>query len=1013
MENNCVIKDRCKLLLALLIFSFSMCSMFGNTRGINSFELAEFQHRIKGVVTDSNNVPIQGVNVEIKGSSGGTFTNKEGVFYLEAAPSDVLILSYIGFKSLEFVVGSSVELSIVLEEDVMDLDAVTVNAGYYSVKERERTGNIAKVNAEDIELQPIVSPIEALQGRMAGVEIQQQSGVPGNAPMIRIRGQNSLRYEGNYPLYIVDGVPINSAPVEGGSNIYDVGAIGGIDPLSTLNLSNIESIEVLKDADATAIYGSRGANGVVLITSKKSTYNKKTEIETRWYSGFGKVSRSMKLLNTQQYLTLRRAALSNDGRAPDESTDYDLLLWDQNRYTDWQEVLLGKTSTITDINVAASGGNASTSFQLGGSYHKEGVIFPGDNYYQKVTGNLSLNHISKNKKLGIALSMNYGVDKNNVPATTGDSFISMALSLPPNAPELYNEDGSLHWEKWEYSSNLNNPLAAILNRTSSDMGYNIITNLSLSYKLLSGLNLKINSGYTNLTREYKGLFSKNEYRPEDRDDRNDRSTESHRARRSWIIEPQLLYTTKIGGGTINGLVGLTFQQTESKNLIISGEGFVSKALIKDMTAAEDVRVLDNTNVNYKYNAIFARLGYNWEHKYIINLTGRRDGSSRFGPDKRFANFWAIGGAWIFTEEPFVKNKLSFLSFGKLRGSYGTTGSDQIGDYGYIDAYEATPGPNGLYPTQLTNPDYSWEENRKLEVALDLGLIKDRITLGVSWYRNRSSNQLVGYPLPGMTGFASVQANLPATVQNEGWEFEVSTLNINSHDFKWQTFVNLSVPKNKLIRFPNIDQTSYVNRYRVGHPLNIQLLYEYEGIDPETGLYSVKDINADERYDYEDRKVIRNVGRKFFGGLSNNLTYKGIGLQFLWEFVGQDSYKYNFGSPGNITQQELEFFERWEEGNNHNIQKISQSSDARRAYTNYNSSNRSIVNSSFVRLKSLSLAYNLPGDVIKQVGMTGCKIFLQGQNLFTITKYNGLNMDSPGRSTMPTLRTITLGVQLNF
>ncbi len=964
---------------------------------------------ITGTITDKDGLPVPGATVSIKDSNNGTLTNMEGNYELTAPAGATLVISYLGFKSREVAVDGREEIDIQLEEDVEALGAVEINAGYYNTTERERTGNISRVSGEEIELQPIVSPLEALQGRMAGVEVIQQNGVPGNAPVIRIRGRNSLRSDGNYPLYIIDGVPINSTPQSGGSNVYRE----GIDPLSTLNLSNIESIEVLKDADATAIYGSRGANGVVLITTKKGTgYDRKTEVEARWYSGIGKVSNKMNLVNTEEYLTLRRTAIQNDNREPDETTDYDLLLWDQNRYTDWQEELFGGTSSITDINVSASGGNATTSFRLGGSYHKEGMVFPGDNSYHKVTGALQLNHTSENKKLGINLSLNYGVDKSTVLAHGGTNFINTALALPPNAPALYNGDGSLHWEEWEYST-WNNPLAGVLHRTTTDEGNNIIANMGLSYQLFEGLTFKANMGYTYLNRLYKGLFSKNQYSPENRDATNHESVENHRTRRSWIIEPQLIYDTKIGEGNIDALIGLTFQQNGNKGISILGEGYTTESLIGDLSAAAATRVMNNERIAYKYNAIFARLGYNWKQKYFINLTGRRDGSSRFGPDKRFANFWAVGGSWIFTEEPFVKKHFPFLSFGKFRGSYGTTGSDQIGDYEYLDAYEATEGPNGLYPTQLTNPDYSWEENKKLEAAIELGFIKDRITMGVSWYRNRSSNQLVGFPLPSTTGFSTVQANLPATVQNTGWEFELSSLNISSESFRWQTFINLTLPNNKLVKFPNIDQTSYANRYRVGHPLNIQLLYQYDGIDPETGLYRVADINEDGRYGIEDRVVIKNLGRKYFGGVANNLSYKGFGFRSLLEFVKQDGPEGQMGLPGAKRNQTLDFYNTWQNGESHNIQKISESPDASAAYSRAYLSERFISDVSFIRLKTLALSYNLPNLPLQKIGLNSCKLFLQAQNLFTITNFNGLNVEYPGGNTIPALRTLTLGVQLHF
>jgi len=766
---------------------------------------------------------------------------------------------------------------------------------------------------------------------------------------------------------------------------------------------------VLKDAEATAIYGTRGANGIVLITTKKGTgYNRKTEIEARWYSGIGEVSRKMDLLNTRQYLILRRTALENDGREPDETSDYDLLLWDQNRYTDWQEELFGGTSQITNINISASGGNATTSFRLGGSYHKEGMVFPGDYGYDKITGGLHLNHNSENKKFSIDLSLNYGVDKSNVVA--GNQFISEALKLPPNAPSLYSEDGSLHWEEWEYSS-WDNPMAKVLHRKSTDKGHNFITNIGLSYELLKGLTFKTSMGYTQLSKEYKLLDSKDQYSPEFREVNKHKSTENLRKRQSWIIEPQLLYTTKIGIGTIDGLLGMTFQQNENKRTSIAGEGYVSESLMGDISAAEASRVNYNELNKYKYNAIFARLGYNYKRKYFINLTGRRDGSSRFGLDNRFANFWAVGGSWIFTEEPFLKNLYPFLSFGKIRGSYGTTGSDQIGDYAFLDAYESTEGPNGLYPSQLTNPDFAWEENKKLEVAIALSFMEDRIHLGTSWYRNRSSNQLVGFPLPSTTGFNTVQANFPATVENTGWEVELTIQNIHSKDFHWQTFVNFTIPKNKLISFPNLDQTAYADKYRIGQPLNIQLLYQYDGIDPETGLYQVVDVNQDDRFDIEDRVLIRNVGRRYFGGISNRLSYKGFGLQFLFEFVKQNRDETYFGLPGSKSVQSTEFFKEWQ--NSDRIQKISESFDALTAYNRAYESEHFTGDASFIRLRTLGLSYNIPKEPLQKMGISGCKLFIQAQNLLTITRFKGLNVDHSSAIAMPALRTITSGIQLHF
>ncbi|MDR5591139.1 SusC/RagA family TonB-linked outer membrane protein [Christiangramia sp. SM2212] len=961
-----------------------------------------YQQEISGTVTTLGGEPLLGVTVRVATKNYGTTTNLEGNYSIRANPGDMLVFSFIGFKTQEIRVSNQSMLNISLEEDVDALEEVTINAGYYNTTRRESTGNISRVTAEEIENQPVVSPIQALQGRMAGVEVTPGGNLPGQAATIRIRGRNSLRDEGNFPLYIIDGVPINSTPIESFSNLGNV----GIDPLNTLNLSNIESIEVLKDADATAIYGSRGANGVVLITTKKGRQGK-TEIQARIYKGISTVPNRLELLKTEDYLQIRRRALENDGVEADEANAYDLVVWDQNRYTDWQEEFFGGSSQVTDINLNASGGNENTTYSLSGSYHKQGTIFLGDFDYNKVAAGLQLNHTSNNKKLNFNLSVNYGVDSNNLVGYLDLS--SFAFYLPPNAPSLFNDDQSINWNDWA-EVGLDNPLAGFYN-SSKTQSNNLISNLVITYQLLKGLEFKTNFGYTYFNSNEIVKRPRRSYNPATWDRIQHRSNHLITDRKSWITEPQLIYSSKIGKGTIDGLVGVTIQESTQNGLSLYGEGYVSESLIGSLSAAENIDSQTNQQSEYKYAALFARLGFNWDKKYYINLTGRRDGSSRFGPGNRFANFGAVGGAWIFSEETFIRDHVSFLSFGKLRGSYGTTGSDQIANYGFLDAYEPTLGAGGLYPTLLANPDYSWEVNKKIEAAVELGFIEDRINIGLSWYRNRSSNQLVGYPLPEITGFTNVQANLPATVQNTGWEIELSTFNFQSPKFSWQTSLNLSFPKNELVRYPNLEQSSYANIYRVGHPLNIALLYNYEGLDPETGFYSVEDVNGDGNLNFEDRTIIRNSGREFFGGLNNNLNYKNFSLQFLWEIVKQNGRLALFNA-GELRNQRTDVIRALDE--NSGYQQISASSQAIIAYDNVLNSTFSRTDASFIRLKTISLAYSLPNTFLNSLGLNSGKLFLNGQNLFTITPYEGIDPEAPNLGTsFPSLKTISFGIQLNF
>lgn len=987
------------VLISLFLFLYILTVGVNAANNPNSYIITVAQQEVKGVVSDQNGIPLPGVTVLVKGKNRGTTTNIDGEYRIAIEPGDILVFSFMGYTSLEEPVNGRREIVIQLEEDISILGEIQINAGYYNTTRRESTGNISRVTAEEIELQPVISPLQALQGRMAGVEVTSGGINPGTASTIRIRGTNSLRKEGNFPLYIIDGVPINSTPVESNSLMRT----SGIDPLNNLDVNNIASIEVLKDADATAIYGSRGANGVVLITTKKNR-GVGSLIETRFYYGMATIPERLDLLNTQEYLSIRRTAFENDGVTPTQKNAYDLVLWDQNRYTDWQEFLIGGTAETSNASLTFSGGNESTSFRLGGSYFTQGTIFPGDYDYQKMTGSFNLNHLSRDNKFILNLSTNYGIDVNDLVGNV--SYNASTIHLPPNAPAIFNEDGSLNWEDWG-AAGLNNPLQGYFN-TSNTQTNNLISNLGLSYEFLPGFQFKTSLGYTYYDSSELLKLPLTSYNPSENFKNNSMHFKANRS--SWIIEPQLVFSRSLNKFNIQTLIGATFNENSAVAESFQAHGYASDALVGNIGAAEDIILAKRENTEYRYAALFARLGFDWDKKYFINLTARRDGSSRFGPNNRFANFGAVGAAWIFSEEHFIKNRLPFLSFGKLRGSYGTTGNDQIGDYGYLDAYEATRGPGGLYPTGLANPDYSWEINKKLEGAIEMGFLKDRLRFSLSHYQNRSSNQLVGYPLPAMTGFTSVQANLPATVENSGWEVELTSLNIQNNNFRWETSFNISFPKNELISYPNIEQSSYANTYKIGHPLNISLLYEYTGLDPVTEFYTIRDVNEDGRFDYNDRVVIQDRNREFYGGLNNNLVYKNFSLQFFWEFVKQEGILTSFGAGtlGNSMQQMLSALD-----GSGPYQRISQSSASRNAYNNVLNTPFPIRDASYLRLKTLSLSYSFPGNMTQNIGVKNSRVFLHAQNLFTATSYDGLDPENPYSAAIGNLRTIMGGLEINF
>lgn len=964
---------------------------------------------ITGKVTDATTQqPMAGVNVIVKGTTEGTTTDADGIFIIWAEDKDVLVFSFIGYVTFETPVGGRTAIDVVLEQDIKNLKEVEVNAGYWEVKEWERTGNIVKVTAKDIQGQPVSNPLATLQSRVPGLEITQQNGVPGGSFTVRIRGTNSIG-SGNDPLYIIDGVPYTSTTLAMAETSGELLA-GGTSPLNYINPSDILSMEVLKDASATAIYGSRGANGVILITTKKGQQGK-PRINVNYYNGFSKTAYFVDLLNTQQYIEMRKEAFENYNGIPTISNATDLMVWDTIRYTNWQKELIGGTARTNDAQLSLSGGDKLTQFFIGGGFHKETTVFPGDNSEQRVSTHFSLTDFSPNQKLKTSISISYSKTSSNL---LGGDLTGAALKLAPNAPALFDDGGNLNWEHQTWT----NPLNYLIKQYEAKTD-NLIGNMVVSYMVLPGLDIKTNLGYTNTIMKAITITPNRFYGVPDVAQTYQHSTVFANASfQNWIIEPQANYKKQIGSGVLNILVGTSFLEQVREGSAIMGKGFASEALMKNIGAATDRTSGTNYYSQYRYHAIFGRINYVWNDKYIIDLTGRRDGSSRFGPGRQFANFGAVGAAWIFSREGFAKDLLPVLSFGKLRISYGASGNDQIGDYEYLNTFTSAPtymdNPS-ITPTRLFNADFAWEVNRKFESALEWGLWEDKVRAGVSYYRNHSSNQLIGYPLPPTTGFSSIRSNFPAVVQNYGWEIVINTMNIKTSSFVWRTSFNYSRPRNKLKAFPNLENsTAYANTLVVGQPLSISKYYHYQGLNAETGVYQIEDLDGNGAYNILDRQTISFLGTYYYGGLQNSLNYKGFQLDFSFQFVKQTKRNFLPGAPGIMTNQHNSVMNRWQNpGDITSVQKFTaQSNDASQFFSRYALSDQSVVDASFVRLKNFSFSYLIQNEILKKIGMQNIRVFILGQNLLTFTQYIGLDPESSS-SSLPPLRTLTGGIDLIF
>jgi len=963
---------------------------------------------VRGTVKDAAGDGIAGATVQVKGTTKGTTTDMDGHFTLsEIQRGSVLIISTLGYETRQVELKAP-SILIGLNLDIRKLDE-TVIIAYGTTTKRYNTGSVSTVKSSDIEKQPISNPLQALQGRVPGMIITQNTGAPGGGFNVRIRGQNSLRPEGNNPLFIVDGVPYTANLL----NNLGFTVVGNGSPLNYINPADIESIDILKDADATAIYGSRGANGVVLITTKKGKEGK-VKVDLNIYKGIGKVTRKIDLLNKDQYLAMRHEAFRNDNAIPDASTAPDLLVWDTTRYTDWQKLLIGGTAEYTDVQASVSGGTENTQYLIGSGFHKETTVFPGDFADQRGSVHFNINSRSANQKFKVSLSGNYSADRNHI---SNYDFTSSILEAP-NAPEIYNSDGTLNWANstW-YSNPMSRLLQVYKNRTN-----NLVSSALVGYEFIPGLELKVSLGYTNM--QVKELTTTPIASFDPAWGITTGSSEfTNNTISSWIVEPQIMYRRNLGKGILTGLVGTTIQQNRNEGQMLRADGITDDALLESIKAASTITVNSETNIRYKYNAIFGRLNYNWDGKYLVNLTARRDGSSRFGPGKQFANFGALGLAWIFSEENFIKRSLPFISFGKLRGSYGTTGNDQITDYGFLGLYNPTQfpyqGSQGLYPNNLFNADFAWEINRKLEGGIELGFVKDRILLNASYFRNRSSNQLVGLSLPPSTGFNTILSNLPAVIQNTGWEFLLEGRIIHTKDFSWTSSANLTIPSNKLVAYPGLESSAYNYLYIVGESVYIQRMYRSLGVDPQTGQYQFADSKGNPTInpDYNtDRTAIINTAPKYYGGFQNSFQFKGFQLNFLIQFVKQTGRSYRMGSyPGSMgINQPTTVLERWQRpGVETRIQRFDPNYTLYQSFDYASTSDLAYSDASFIRMKNLSLSYQVPEKCRQKLHMQNIRLYVQGQNLFTITNYIGMDPENQSFKNLPPLRVITAGIQLTF
>lgn len=983
---------------------------------------------LKGRIVDVNEKPLIGATIIASNSQHGTVTDANGHFRLQLNAKKwpvTLTIRYLGYEKKEVRVSTANKTdigTIVMHEDGYSLNDVVV-VGYGQQSRKKLTGAVSKVKGDVVSEATQDAPILALRGNAAGVYVKQASGVPGGGnSKIVVRGVSTLTGSTG-PLYIVDGVPLNSNP-ENPIAYNSTGVLGLPDELSLINPSDIESIEILKDADATAIYGTRGSNGVVLITTKKG-HEGRVKVNLKMSATAQFMSKRLDFLNTEEWVALRKKAFESDkakGIVTDDDMTAakfpDLTVWDQHKTYDWQDLLFGNTAWGTDVQLNVSGGNKNTSFLVSGAYYNSETVSVGDDDYTRWTARSNIQHHSDDCRLH--LDAGFSVSKLVMKADAAGSGYSAVVSQPNMPP--YDENGDPYWLL--ENANHTAPLR-ILNYEGSNDATSLNASFNTSYRLWDQLTAKVSMGYNYSSSNQQQIYPRDYYHP--------LSTTAYNQARyfdlntsTFIVEPQITYNRNILGGKADFLLGATYQDSETRALLLYGQRYPGDIFLKDASAASLINYHENPATQTKSASFFGRITYDYQDRYLFNGTFRRDGSSRFGANNRYGNFYSVGLGWLFSNEKFIKDRLKWFSYGKLRLSLGRTGNDGIADYEYMTKYSTSnypyEGSVGIVPQNLANDDLHWETTDKFDVGLELGFFNDRLLFTANYYHNTSKDLLTRNYLPSQTGFGYVMSNLNAEIVNKGWEFELNTQSIKTKDFRWTTQFTLTIPRNKLTRFDNLENSGYYNTYVIGESVNVIKGYKYKGVNNQTGIPEVEDVNDDGKISSaDDYQIIGNREPIYYAGLTNTLQWKGFTLDFnlyyrnmpyeygyLWIFY------YPIGMSENVTREMANNY--WTTPGvdaKYPGLTTTSASDIYNAYYRYLSySDAAYSTGSYLRLQNIRLAYDFQPRTIRCLGLSALQLYIQAKNLFTITNYDAYDPET-ATNAVPPMQSVIFGMNITF
>lgn len=943
------------------------------------------ENTISGTVSDLDGVPLPGVNILVKGTTTGTQSDFDGNYSILAGDGQTLVFSYLGQRTVERIIDGSNTIDVQMEEDASQLEEVIV-VGYGSQSKRKVTDNIATISSDQLNEIPTPSLQSALTGKAAGVRITQINGKVEGGIKVRVRGVATIS-SSQEPLYVIDGVPISNDD----ESIND----SPINPLVSINPNDIESIQILKDASSAAIYGARGTNGVVLITTKSGKKGK-TRVSVNSSYGWSTATNKVDFLNAAQYRELfLESGLNNDFTEEEMQDIFDGYSNGQTGVdTDWLDLALVDGS-IEDFGVSVSGGGEKTRFFLSTGYNKTKGIARG-NILERYSLRGNMDHdISDKFKTGL----NASISKSKINRLSNDNAFATPLQAIAQVPlsPAYLEDGiTPNNESTEYY----NFLTEEFNGNFETNLWRVIANTYLQYQITPELNFRTEVGYdlgTQVAEQFSGSLTESA-------SVGGFGTANAVETEKYILSNYFTYNQTFGEKfDFEATAGMSFEESRRRLQFVQAQGFPSDDL-QTLNSASEIVAGGSSRTAFNFLSYFGRANLSIANKYLLKGSLRYDGSSRFGAENRFGIFPAASAGWIVSEEDFLIGSET-LSLLKLRASWGITGNAGIGDFASLSLFQGSPYDQraALAPTQLGNPDVKWERTTQVDVGVDFGFFSNRLSGEVDYYVKTTDDLLLNEPIAGTTGFVNITRNV-GELQNKGFEFVLNTKNIQTEDLRWSTSINVSTLDNTVISLPGGDVIEGRNIVREGETLSSFYMVEYAGVDPANGdaLFVLNTENTDgtlnkdttNDFNLAERVIVASPYPDLIAGLSSNLNYKNMDFAFTFQgewgsSIYNDGGRFQSGNARFFDNQTTDQLNRWQQPGD-----ITNVPQARLFSTNgQQPSTRYLDESDFIRLRNLTLGYTIPSDVTQKFHVERLRIYFSGFNLLTFTDYQGFDPES--------------------